>query len=111
MTRSLTAALAATIAIALPLTAMPVAAGTAAASAKKTQARYSVEDTSLGTLLDDPASLAIIKTYAPTIISHPQVSMARPLTLSQLRRFAGDTLNEDVLAKIDAALTAAAPKS
>ncbi len=75
----------------------------------KTQAAYSVQETSLGTLLDDPVSREIVRRYAPTIINHPQVSMARPLTLSQLQRFAGDILNDDVLAKIDAALKAAAP--
>lgn len=86
------------------------AAVAAPAAVSKTKAVYSVQETSLGTLLDDPASRAILKKHAPTILNHPQVEMAKPLTLAQLQRFSGDVLSDDVLTKIDGALKAAAPK-
>jgi len=106
--RSLTIALAAALALGVSLDAN--AAQAATSTVAKTKAIYTLDDASLGTLLDDPASLAIIKKYAPTIVDHPQLSLARPLTLVQLKRFAGDTLNDDVMAKISTALAAAAPK-
>jgi hypothetical protein len=96
---------------ALLLATMPIVAVPAYAGAPhSTSAAYSVKETSLGTMLDDPASRAIIARFAPDIIGHPQVQMARSLTLVQLQGFAGDMLADPVLASIDAALRKAAPK-
>ena len=88
------------------IAALPVHAETY----KATKSPYSVKETALGTLLDDPASRAIVARYAPVIIDHPQLQMARSLTLVQLQGFAGDILTDPVLGSIDAALRKSAPK-
>lgn len=80
----------------LPLTVAPAFAQTAAAPAKLTTA-----DTDLGTLLDNPATKAVLMKYIPTMISNPQIDMARSMTLKQLQSYAGDQLPDATLAKID----------
>jgi hypothetical protein len=105
--RHIFSAVALGIAAIASVAAVPASAG---APAAHTQAAYTIGDTSLGTLLDDSASLAIIKKYAPSIPNHPQVQMARSLTLLQLQRFGGDTLSDEILAKISAALKESAPR-
>jgi hypothetical protein len=98
--------LAAVLLVGMSITAMPVHAQTARA----TKSAYSVKETTLGVLLDDPVSKAIIARLVPTIIDHPQVQIARALTLVQLQGFAGDLLTDPVLGSIDTALRKAAPK-
>lgn len=98
-----------TILLALGVASPSIASSSKSAVSAKTKVAYSVEQTALGTLLDDPTAKAIIQKYAPEVISHPQVAMARPLSLRQLQTFSGDLLNDAVLAKIQTALKAASP--
>ncbi|MEO6716115.1 MAG: hypothetical protein ABIM50_02555 [Novosphingobium sp.] len=65
---------------------------------------YTTAATDIGTLLDDPAAKAIVAKYAPAIASNPQIEMARGMTLKTVQGYAGDTLSDGVLAKIDADL-------
>ncbi|HMO67797.1 MAG TPA: hypothetical protein PKD92_00620 [Novosphingobium sp.] len=69
----------------------------AAAPAKS----YSVAETPLGTLLDDPAAKAVLVRHIPEIASNPQIAMARSLTLKQVQAFAGGMLSDEALGKID----------
>lgn len=89
-----------------PAMAAPAAPTTAAS----TKARYTVAETDLGTLLDDPVSKAILAKFIPDIIANPNIEMGRALTLTQMQAYAGDMLSDEVLAKIQADLAAAAPK-
>ena len=65
---------------------------------------YSTSETSIGTLLDDPAAAEIIEKHMPGITTNDQISMARSLTLVALQGFAPDMVTDEALAKIDADL-------
>ncbi len=93
----------------VPLTAAPVLADAPASAIKPT---YTTSDTDLGTLLDNPATKAVLMKYIPTMIANPQIDMARSMTLKQLQSYAADQLPDATLAKIDvdlANLPAASP--
>mgnify|MGYP000607375251 CR=1 FL=1 len=65
---------------------------------------YSTSETSIGTLLDDPAAAEIIEKHMPGITANDQISMARSLTLVALQGFAPDMVTDEALKKIDADL-------
>jgi hypothetical protein len=70
--------------------------------ATATAAAYSVEDTDIGTLIDDPAARAIIDKHIPGMTTNSQIEMARSFTLRQIQQFAADQVTDEVLAKIEA---------
>jgi hypothetical protein len=93
-----------TFTVALAVALMPLAASPAFAAdpaPADAPARMSTADTDLGTLLDNPASKAVLEKYIAAMISNPQIDMARGMTLKQLQSYAGDALTDDTLAKID----------
>ena len=101
MTKNLLiAAIAATM---LPLAAAPAFAADAAASTAAKPA-FTTADTDIGTLMDNPATKAVLQKYIPTVIANPQFDMARSMTLKQIQSYAADQLPDDTLAKIDADL-------
>jgi len=87
----------------------PSLAHAPASAPARTHAAYNVQETDLGTLLDDPVAKAILVKYLPDVVSNPQVDMGRSLTLAQLQQYAGDQITDDKLAKIQADLDAAKP--
>ncbi len=93
--------LAAMAAMLAPLAALPVAAQAATVPMKAT---YTSADTDLGTLLDNPATKAVLMKHIPAMISNPQIDMARAMTLKQLQNYAADQLTDAKLAMIDADL-------
>ena len=84
--------------------AAPATIAYADAPATTAKAGYSTADSDLGTLLDNPATKAVLSKYIADMISNPQIDMARSMTLRQLQSYAGDKLSDDTLAKIDAEL-------
>jgi hypothetical protein len=70
-------------------------------AAAPTKAVYTASDTDLGTLMDNPAAKAVLIKYIPTMISNPQIDMARSMTLKQLQSYAADQLPDATLANID----------
>jgi hypothetical protein len=76
----------------------PAAAPAAAAPA------YSTAETDIGTLIDNPATKAVLEKYMPGMSSNPQIDMARSMTLKQVQGFAPDQFTDETLAKIDADL-------
>ena len=76
-------------------------AQTAATAAK---APYSVSETDIGTLLDDPAARAILDKYIPGFSSGDQIDLARSMTLSSIQQYAPDQITDKVLADIAADL-------
>lgn len=92
------------------VSASPAAVHAETAAIAKAKAAYKVEETDLGTLLDDPVAKAILARHIPTLIASEQIDMARSMTLVQLQQFAGDQLKDDVIAKIQTDLDAASPK-
>ena len=90
-------------ALMLSLTASPALA-IAAPPLTSTAAKpyYTVAGSSIGALLDNPATKAVLEKVIPTVIDNPQITMARPLTLKQLQKFANGKITDADLAKIDA---------
>jgi hypothetical protein len=82
-------------------TPAPAAAPAPAASAPK---HYTTTETPIGTLLDDPASKAVIDKHLPELATNPQIDMARPMSLKAVQPYAADKITDEVLAKIDADL-------
>jgi hypothetical protein len=83
---------------------VPAATVPAAAPAPAAKPLFSVTDSTIGALLDNPAAKAVLAKYVPAMLTNPQLDMARSMTLPQIQGFAGDLLNNDVLAKIAADL-------
>jgi hypothetical protein len=76
----------------------PAAAPAASAAAAKP---YTTAETTIGTMLDDPAAKAILVKYIPELATSAQIDMARGLTLKQIQAYAGDKLSDETLGKID----------
>ena len=84
----------------------PAPAATPAATATAAPGHYTTTDTTLGTLLDDPAAKAVLVKHIPDIVNNPQVDRARVITLKQMQTYVPDSVPDAVLAKIDADLAA-----
>lgn len=67
---------------------------------------YTTEDSTVGDLLDNPATKAILAKHVPAIVQNDQIQQARGMTLKALQQYADDSLNDQVLAAIDKDLAA-----
>lgn len=86
---------------------VPAAAAGASDSGNSTETakgNFSTADTDIGTLLDNPATRAILDKHVPELAENPQIGMARAMTLRQIQGFASDMLTDEILASIDADL-------
>lgn len=90
---------------AVACTAAPAIAADPAPAAAPA-AKFSTASSTIGDLIDNAASKAVLEKYMPTLVSNPQMEMARSMTLKQIQGFVGDQLNDDLLAKVDADLAA-----
>lgn len=88
----------------LALSGIAVAPVTSMAADAPAAPKLSVESTDLGTLLDNPASKAVLMKYLPDLIGREQIQMARGLTLKQIQGYAPDMVPDDKLAVIQADL-------
>ncbi len=91
-----------TLNLATPVVA--VAQAVPAPAASTASGKYSVDETTLGTLLDDPAAKAVLIKHVPAIVSNDQVEMARGFTLKSLQNYAADQLTDAKLTAINADL-------
>lgn len=79
----------------------PTKAAPAAPSAPAPAAtRYSVEDTEIGTLLDDPAAKAVLDKHIPGFSANEQIDMARGMTLKTVQQYAPDKVTDKALADV-----------
>ena len=62
--------------------------------------------TSVGDLLDNESTRAILEQVLPGIASHPQIGMARGMSLAMAAQFSGGLITQDALDQIDTALKA-----
>ncbi len=100
--------------IIVALTALALGSGASAAapskpavatpSAAPAAAHYTTADTDIGTLLDDPASKAILTKYLPDLVKSDQIDMARGMTLRSIQQYSSDMITDQKLAAIDADL-------
>jgi hypothetical protein len=65
---------------------------------------YSTADTDIGTLIDTPATKAVLDKYMPGFSSNEQIGMARGMTLRAIQPMASDQIKEETLNQIDAEL-------
>ena len=94
------AAASATIAAAPAFAIDPPAAAAPAA------VKFSSASSTIGDLLDNPAAKAVLMKHVPALAGNAQIEMARSMTLKQIQSYAGDSLTDEVLAKIDLDLAA-----
>lgn len=94
------------LAAGLTVFAAPVLATEPAAPAATPAAApaFSTATTDLGTLMDNPATRAVLDKYIAPMLANEQIAMARPMTLKMLQQYAGEVLTDETLAKIDADL-------
>jgi hypothetical protein len=64
---------------------------------------YSSKTTLIGTLLDNPATKAVLLKDIPEVVNNPQIDQGRDFTLVQIVQYAPE-LTPEMLAKIDADL-------
>ena len=99
--RTHTAMFAALAAGMLSLSAPLTAQGTTASQ----PAHYSVRETLVGKLLDDPAAAAILQKLIPTVYANEMFQSAgRSLTLQAIQQYEPEALSDANLAKIQAEL-------
>lgn len=65
---------------------------------------YSIQST-VGDLLDNPATKAVLNKYVPEMVSSPQIDQGRPFPLEGIASYV-PTLTPEMLAKIDTELKA-----
>ena len=91
------ALLAATVTASLPSAALAQSAVTAEA------AHYSVKETLVGKLLDDPAAAAILEKLIPTVYANEMFqTLGRDQTLQSIQQYEPAALSNENLAKIQA---------
>lgn len=82
---------------------LPMGPAAAQANNAAVQAHYSVAKTLVGTLLDDPAAVEILKRLIPSVYANDQFQSAgRSLTLKDIQQYEPEALNDANLAKIQA---------
>ena len=89
------------MALASAITALPMLAAPALAQAAQ-PAHYSVTETLVGKLIDDPAAAAILEKLIPTVWANEMFqSMGRELTLKAIQQYE-PVLSDEKLAEIQA---------
>lgn len=85
---------------AVPTLAPAQTAPATAPAAAPAATGYSVEDTDIGTLLDDPAAKAVLDKHMPGFSTKDQIDMARSMTLKSIQQYAPEQVTDKVLADI-----------
>ena len=101
MKKTVTLALAA---FAMSAVVSPAIAADPAPAAAAAKPAYTTTDTDIGTLIDTPATRAILDKIMPDFASNDQVSMARPMTLRAIQQYAPEQITVAKLDAIDAEL-------
>lgn len=73
----------------------------AASADTKGAAKYSTDETDMGTILDDPVAKAIVEKHIPGMTTSDQIDMARGMTLKAIQTYAADTVTDEKLKAID----------
>jgi hypothetical protein len=92
--------------VALLAFSLPAIAQTAPAAGPKS---FSVANSTIGDLLDNPAAKAVFAKYLPDVVSNPDIDQGRGMTLPEIVQYVPD-LTPDKLAAIDADLKAIPPQ-
>ena len=79
-------------------------------TAEAAKPAFSTASTTVGDILDNAETKAIVEKHLPGFSSHPQIEMARGFSLKAVQGFAPDQITDEALAKIDADFAALAEK-
>ena len=74
-----------------------------AAEVKSAAPRFSVEST-VKDLLEDESAKATLEQHLPGFCAHPQIAMAKAMSLATVAKFSGGMITDELLQKVDAAL-------
>jgi para-nitrobenzyl esterase len=78
----------------------------APAAAAPVPAKFSVQTSTLGQLLADPAAKAILTKDFPEIVNHPQLDQGLDLTLPEVVQYLPDVVTPEKMAAMDVELKA-----
>ena len=102
MIRSIALGLVAAVTLGAVAQAQTAATPAPAATMSSTAPYYSSK-TTIGELLDNPATKAVLVKYIPEVVSNPQIDQGRPYPLNGITDYVPE-LTPEMLAKIDADL-------
>jgi len=77
-----------------------------APAAPAAAAKFSVQTSTLGQLLADPATKAILTKDFPEIVNHPQLDQGLDLTLPEVVQYLPDVVTPEKMAAMDVELKA-----
>jgi hypothetical protein len=84
----------------------PPAPSAPAPSAPAATPQFSTATTTLGALIENEATRAVVERHLPGISQHPMLDQARGFTLRMIQQFAPDQLSNERLDAIDRDLSA-----
>ena len=82
-------------------------APTAAAPATAAAAKASVETTTIGDLMADPTTMAVLQKDLPEVLSDPRIEQAKGMTLKEIQPYSEGKLDDAKLAAVQKDLDAA----
>ncbi len=88
----------------IALSPVAITSSALAEEAPAAAAKYSTAETTIGDLLDNPVTKAILDKHMPGFSTNPQVEMARGFTLRAIQPMAPDQIKAEALDLIDADL-------
>ncbi|MET0297499.1 MAG: hypothetical protein ABW024_08860 [Microbacterium sp.] len=69
-------------------------------------AKYDLETTTVGELLDDPQAVAIVDELAPGVTSHPMIGFAKGMPLAAVLKLAGGQIDPAALEQLKSRIAA-----
>lgn len=90
----------------LLMAASPVLAQAPAAPAATITAKYSVQTTTMGEMVANPQTKALLEKYFPEVINHPQFNEGLGLTLPDIVQYLPDVVTPPKMAAMDVELKA-----
>jgi hypothetical protein len=72
----------------------------AAREGKTMAARFDLDTTTLGQLLDDPEARAVIEELVPELPGHPMIGMAKGMPVNTVLSFAGGQIDPQLVATL-----------
>lgn len=69
-------------------------------------AKYDLETTTVGELLDDPQAVAIVDDLAPGVTGHPMIGFAKGMPLAAVLKLAGGQIDPATLEQLKTRIAA-----
>ena len=95
--------------IAIMITVMPLAGASAQTAAVPATSGVLNGDSPIEAIVADPVGNAILEKEMPKLLAHPGFEQFKSLSLRQLQPYSSGAITDEAIAKVEAALKAAAP--